>query len=282
MKTALLTSLAMLAFASNSLLARWALGGEFIDPLSFASIRIVSGAVLLAIIVARRGSPGNGHDRDWRAALALFLYLLCFSFAYLNLQTGSGALILFAAAQLAMFAVTLCSGERFTITAWLGSSLALGGLLYLLWPGLAAPPLGGGLLMAVAGIGWGVYSLRGRYSDDVLHATAQNFLMVAPPTVAVALIAADSAHWSLPGIAMAMTSGMLTSALGYVVWYAAVKRLAAVSAATVQLSVPAIAAAGGMLVLGEVVTPRFVIASMAILGGIALVVTRSPMRLKGS
>lgn len=273
LRTVVLTVVAMLAFAANSLLCRLALQQGGIDPASFASIRTVSGAITLAVIVrfgTQRHAAGQG---DWIAAAMLFAYVAFFSFAYLTLPAGTGALILFGAVQLTMFGVGLRSGERFGTVSWFGLALAVAGLVYLVSPGVAAPPLFGAVLMAVAGVAWGVYSLRGRGVADPLAATAGNFARAAPLALALNLLFVANAHADAAGVVLAIASGALTSGLGYVVWYAALARLTALHAATVQLSVPLVAAFGGVLFLSEAITPRLALASVAILGGIALVLT---------
>lgn len=273
MRTFALTALAMLAFAANSLLCRAALGEDLIDAASFATLRVLSGAFLLAIMASRavgRAAPQAAARPDWPAIIGLFVYLTAFSFAYLSLPAGSGALVLFAAVQLTMLGAALYGGERFTLPAWFGFALAVAGLVYLLSPGFSAPPLGGSLLMALAGIAWGVYSLRGRGNRDALQSTSRNFVLAAPLVMAVNLLFVHDAHWSIGGVALAVLSGTLASALGYVVWYAALRGLSAMSAATVQLSVPVIAAAGGVLLLAEALSLRLVLASIAVLGGIAI------------
>jgi len=269
--TLVLTALAMLAFAANSLLTRLALAAGEIDAASFGSVRLVSGALALAAIVRWRGAaPARA---DWLAASMLWLYVACFSFAYLSLAAGTGALILFGMVQLTMFAVGLWRGERFAAVAWGGFALAVAGFVVLVAPGLAAPPPVGSLLMAAAGVAWGVYSLRGRGAGEPVAATAGNFVRAAPLALVLSLITVGSAHASARGIALAVASGALTSGLGYVIWYAALPRLAALHAATVQLSVPVLAAVGGVLLLAEPLTPRLLLASAAILGGIALALT---------
>jgi drug/metabolite transporter (DMT)-like permease len=269
-RTLLLTALAMIAFAANSLLCRLALQQPLIDPASFASVRLVSGALALALMVrVRTGRSALGGD--WWAAAMLFGYAVFFSFAYLTLSAGTGALILFGAVQVTMFSAGLRGAETFRPWAWFGLALALGGLLYLVAPGLSAPPLAGAALMAMAGVAWGGYSLRGRASADPLAATAGNFLRAVPLALAVSLVLIAHVHASAAGIGLAVASGALTSGVGYVVWYAALRGLTAMRAATVQLSVPPIAALGGVLVLAEPITPRLALASAAILGGIALV-----------
>jgi drug/metabolite transporter (DMT)-like permease len=267
----ILTAAAMFAFAANSLLCRLALQQRGIDPASFASIRLVSGAITLAVIVrfrAVRLAPGHA---DWLAAAMLFAYVAFFSFAYLTLPAGTGALILFGAVQLTMFIAGLRSGEMFGAIAWLGLALAVAGLVYLVSPGVAAPPPLGAALMAIAGLAWGVYSLRGRGVLDPLAATAGNFARAAPLALVLSLLSVTNVYADAAGIALAIASGALTSGIGYVIWYAALSKLSAMRAATVQLSVPLIAAFGGVAFLSEAITPRLAAASVAILGGIALV-----------
>ena len=269
-----LTVLAMLAFAANSLLCRLALQQASIDAASFGSVRLVSGALVLMAIVRLRGGPPATARTDWLAAAMLWAYVAGFSFAYVTLPAGSGALILFGAVQLTMFVVGLRAGERFTLTAWAGFALAVGGLLYLVSPGLAAPPLTGTLLMASAGIAWGVYSLRGRGGGEPVAATAGNFLRAAPLALALSaasLVFVGAPHANANGVALAVASGAITSGLGYVIWYAALPQLSALRAATVQLSVPPLAALGGVWLLSEALTLRLLLSSAAILGGIALV-----------
>jgi len=277
--TVALTALAMLAFAANSLLCRIALQQARIDPASFGAIRLAAGGTVLVLVMGVQAGPRQAGPRpkrggDWPAAVMLFLYVACFSFAYLRLAAGSGALILFGAVQLTMFAAGLRGGERFGMAGWLGLALAVGGLVLLLLPGVAAPSLAGAALMVVAGVAWGGYSLRGRGVTDPLAATAGNFVRATPLGIAlwVAWLAwAARGHADGGGIALALASGAITSGLGYVIWYAALPRLAALQAASVQLSVPLIAALGGVLLLDEAFTARLALAAAAILGGIALV-----------
>ena len=281
LQTTILTATAMVAFAANSLLCRLALQKGEIDPVSFAGIRLIAGAITLAVIVrfkSQRSSPGH---TDWLAAAMLFAYVVFFSFAYLTLSAGTGALILFGAVQLTMFSAGLRSGEKFGPVAWLGLTLAVAGLVYLVSPGVAAPPVLGAALMAVAGAAWGVYSLRGRGVANPLAATAANFARAAPLAFLLSLlfIVTAHAHTDTAGIALAIASGALTSGIGYVIWYAALSRLSAMRAATVQLSVPLIAAFGGVAFLSEAITLRLTAASAAILGGIAMVLSsRSGVR----
>lgn len=272
--TVVLTALAMLAFAANSVLCRLALGDGHIDAASFTAIRVIAGALMLAAIVVWREKGQVKRDADWRAALALFLYMVFFSFAYLSLGAGTGALILFAAVQLTMFTVALRTGEAFTAVAWLGLVIAFVGLVYLLSPGITAPEPLGAVLMVIAGISWGVYSLLGRAAPDPTRATAWNFLLCVPLVIAVVGVFAGQLQLSAYGVVLALGSGIAASGLGYVIWFAALQGLAATSAATVQLSVPVIAAIAGVLLLGEEPTLRLVIASIATLGGVALVLSQ--------
>jgi drug/metabolite transporter (DMT)-like permease len=271
LRTLVLTALAMFAFAANSLLCRLALQQASIDPASFTGIRLVAGAFALAAIVGLHSGRSPLAHSDWLAAAMLFAYAAFFSFAYVSLPAGTGALILFGAVQLTMFSVGLRSGEHFATIAWFGLALAVGGLVYLVSPGVAAPPLLGAASMAIAGIAWGVYSLRGRGVPDPLAATAGNFLRAAPMGIALCLVLMSRAHASVGGVVLAIASGALTSGIGYVIWYAALRTLPAMHAATVQLSVPLIAALGGVALLSEAITLRLALASAAILGGIALV-----------
>ncbi len=273
MRLLLLTALAMLDFAANSLLCRLALTGSAIDPASFTSIRLVSGALTLWLIVClreRRLRPGG----SWASAAALFAYAAAFSFAYIGLPAGIGALLLFGSVQSSMIAVGLARGEQLDQRQTAGFLLALGGLVLLVRPGLAAPPPMGSLLMIAAGVAWGIYSLRGRGAGDPTVATAGNFLRAVPMTLALSLVFVSRARLDRTGAAYALASGALTSGLGYVIWYTALKGLSVTRAAVVQLSVPVLAALGGILLLGESLSFRLVLASAAILGGIALVVVK--------
>lgn len=269
------TTLAMIAFAGNSLLCRAALAHTGIDPASFTAIRLISGAVTLWLVarLTRRTQRGEGN---WPSALALFGYAAGFSFAYVSLTTATGALLLFGAVQATMIGHGLWQGERLGPWQLLGLALALGGLLGLLLPGLSAPPLHGAVLMLGAGVAWGVYSLRGRGAGDPTRVTAGNFLRAAPIALVLSLAALRGASLDGAGVAYAVASGALASGIGYAIWYTALPALKATSAATVQLSVPVIAALGGVLLLGESLTLRLVLASAAILGGIALVILERP------
>ena len=271
LRVLVLTVLALLAFAGNSLLCRATLRGLSIDAASFTALRLVSGAVVLWIILQVRGGDFRKHG-SWGSATALFVYAAAFSFAYLSLSAGTGALLLFGAVQATMILWGLGRGERLHARQFIGLALAFGGLVFLLFPGISAPPIGSSLLMLGAGVGWGVYSLRGKGVADPVAATAGNFGRAAPMALLLGLVFVSSAKLDRVGVAYAVASGAITSGLGYVIWYAALPGLKAVAAATVQLSVPVITAAAGILLLGESLTLRFAIAAAAVLGGIALVV----------
>ncbi|MDM0106837.1 DMT family transporter [Variovorax sp. J22R24] len=272
MKLLALTALAMLAFAGNSLLCRLALLHTGIDAATFTSVRLASGALVLWLIAVQRSGQGiKILGGGWPSAAALFVYAETFSFAYISLPAGTGALLLFAAVQISMIGWGLYRGERLSRWQVAGFTLAVGGLVFLLLPGLSAPPLHGALLMAASGVAWAVYSLRAKGAGDPTRATAGNFVRAAPLALAVSAAMLPSMQWDLAGIAYGLASGILSSGIGYVIWYAALRELKVTSAATVQLSVPVIAAFGGVLVLDESVSLRLVVASVAVLGGVAVV-----------
>ena len=272
-RTTLLTAVAMLAFAANSLLCRLALGPRLIDAASFASVRMISGAVALGLIMLVR-RPLRPVSTDWRSVLALFAYMVLFSFAYLSLGAGTGALILFGAVQITMFGFALRAGERFSPLSWVGLSAAVLGLIFLVSPGLTAPDPLGAVLMAIAGIAWGHYSLLGRGVPDPVAATAGNFIYSVPLVAAVSLLFIHDFSVSSSGLVLAIASGAVASGCGYVVWYAALPGLTAGRAATVQLSVPVIAALGGVALISETVTPRLLLTSAVTLGGVAIVLAQ--------
>lgn len=276
MHTALLTTLAMLAFAGNSLLCRMALGSaDPIDPTSYTAVRLFSGAVVLALLVTLGRSRAEPCERgSWRSAAWLFLYAIACAYAYLSLDTGVGALILFGAVQATMIGAGLRSGERPRPLQWLGMAVAAAGLVYLLWPGVSAPSWQGALLMTGAGVAWGLYSLRGRGTKDPLASTAANFLRALPPAAVLLVIMFDHLQLTPVGLLLAVLSGAVTSGVGYAIWYAAVRGLTASAAAVVQLSAPVLATYAGVAWLDEALTLRIVLSSLAILGGIALVVRR--------
>ncbi len=270
---ALSTLIAMLAFAGNSLLCRAALRNTTIDPSSFTSLRIASGALMLWLIVHwRGGAKSSARHGNWASASALFVYAATFSYAYVSLPTGTGALLLFGAVQATMIGVGLWRGERLGRWQTLGLFVASAGLVGLLLPGLSAPPLAGSLLMLVAGSAWGVYSLHGKGAGDPTRVTAGNFLRATVPAALLLLATFPSLQLDRAGTLIAIASGALTSGMGYIVWYTALRSLRPATASTVQLSVPVIAAIGGTLLLSEPLTLRLILASTAILGGIALVI----------
>jgi drug/metabolite transporter (DMT)-like permease len=266
-----LVALAMIAFAGNSLLCRLALKHTTIDAASFTTIRLLSGAVMLWLVVRMRGGTRAGAG-NWLSALALFAYAAGFSYAYLSLSAASGALLLFGAVQATMISHGLWQGERPRWQQVVGLVLAFGGLVGLLLPGLSAPPLQGAVLMLGAGVAWGIYSLRGRGAGDATRVTAGNFLRAVPIAAALSLLMMGGTALDKAGLLYAIASGALASGLGYAIWYTALPALKATNAATIQLSVPVIAAVGGVIFLGEAITLRLTLASMAILGGIALVI----------
>ena len=268
-RTALLTVFAMLAFASNSLLCRVALRDTSIDAATFTSIRLASGALVLAILLRSRGQRPMAAG-SWPMAAMLFAYAACFSFAYRDLTAATGALLLFGAVQLTMTAYGLFSGERLKGLRLVGVLIAIAGLVWLLLPGLSAPPPVAAGLMLAAGLAWGIYSLLGRSAGDATAATGGNFIRAVPFAAVISLAAATQASSDPMGLFYALVSGAVTSGLGYVLWYAALPALSATSAATIQLCVPAIAALGGVMLLAEPITARLLLASLAILGGIAL------------
>lgn len=272
LRPALLTTLAMIAFAGNSLLCRAALRDTDIDAATFTLIRIVSGAIVLALLVGLRPGRPGWRAGSWRSALALFVYAIAFSFAYNGLTTAMGALLLFGAVQASMIGIGMVRGDRPLRWQWLGIVVAFTGLVGLLLPGLSAPPIPSAALMLAAGVAWGVYSLRAKGAGDPLQATAGNFLRAVPMAVLVSLIGLANSRLDGWGVALAIASGALASGIGYAIWYTALPLLQSTTAATVQLSVPVIAALGGILLLGEPLTVRLLVAGSAILGGIGLVI----------
>ncbi len=271
-----LTILALIAFAGNSLLARLALTQTRIDPASFTSVRLISGAMTLFLILKlRRGHTPRGGS--WPSAIALFVYAAAFSFAYVKLTTGTGALLLFGAVQATMITTGQLRGERLGVVQWTGLLLAYGGLIGLVLPGVSAPPMASAALMLVAGVAWGAYSLRAKGAGDAIAATAGNFARAVPLTIVMSLLARDTRSLDRDGVVYAVLSGALASGVGYAVWYTALRSLRATSAASVQLSVPVLAALGGVLLLAEPLTLRLTAMGAAILGGVALVVLR-PLR----
>lgn len=278
-KVVFLTMSAMVFFAANSLLCRMALTNTSIDPASFTFVRIVAGAVALWLITPFRGAVSGRHG-NWFSAGSLFLYCASFSLAYLALTAATGALILFGTVQISMISHGLWSGERPSLRQVIGLAVAFGGLCWLVLPGLSAPPLWGSLLMMVAGVAWGVYSIRGKGLADPTLATAGNFLRAVPFALGFGFLALPWLSLDATGALYAVASGAITSGLGYAVWYTALGGLSSTQAATAQLTVPAIAASGGAVLLAEPITWHLIISSIAILGGAAVVIMEKQRRSK--
>ncbi|MEL6736197.1 MAG: DMT family transporter [Pseudomonadota bacterium] len=267
LRLSLLLTLTMAAFAANSLLNRAALVDVGMGPASFAAVRLFSGAVVLAALVAWRG--GGWGRPNWMQAVSLAVYALGFSFASVALDAGLGALLLFGGVQVTMFAGSAVLGEAIPMRRWLGAVIAFLGLVWLLWPqGASAPAVGPSILMLAAALGWGVYSLIGRGVPDPLGATAWAFLLAAPFGGLAFAVLPDAI--TVSGVALACVSGGITSALGYALWYHLLPSLGAARAAIAQLTVPLIAIAGGVLLLGELVTLRMVVAGVLVIAGVWL------------
>lgn len=267
----LLVAFTMFAFAANSIFCRLALKGSHIDPASFTTIRLISGSIVLMMILSIRGIESAPYG-SWSAALALFAYAAAFSYAYIELPAAVGALLLFGAVQMTMIGFGIKSGERFSALQWAGFFFAAGGLVAVLLPGLSAPkPVPAGLML-LAGCAWGVYSLLGRKLGNPSAGTARNFVLSLPFTIILSVVTTTSAQLDASGVAYAVASGAVASGIGYSIWYAVLPSLEATVAATIQLSVPLIAAVGGVLFLGENVTLRLALCSVLILGGIGLVI----------
>ncbi|MBI3479283.1 MAG: DMT family transporter [Nitrosomonadales bacterium] len=264
------TTLTMIAFASNSLLCRMALKETSIDAASFTSVRLLSGAAILWLLMRWQNQAPLKYG-TWRSALALFIYAVAFSFAYRSINTGAGALILFGTVQATMILAGFISGERMSVFQSIGLAAAIVGLVILVSPGVEAPSVLDSILMLASGIAWGMYSLFGRSLSNPAAATAGNFLRTAPFTLILSVFALPWLHLDRQGVLYAALSGALASALGYVLWYRVLQHLRAITASTVQLSAPIFAALGGIVLLGEALTRDLLIASLLILGGIWLV-----------
>ncbi|HEX8287677.1 MAG TPA: DMT family transporter [Pyrinomonadaceae bacterium] len=277
MKAFLYTSFALSAFAFNSILCRLALGADAIDAASFTTVRLISGAFALFVISAvfakkEKKTREIMKRGTWLSAFFLFAYAVCFSFAYTNLTTGTGALILFGSVQATMIFAAIFAGERPKTVEWFGLVIALVGLIYLVFPGLTSPPLESSALMAFAGIAWGFYTLRGRGSANPLGDTTGNFLRSVPMVIVSALPFLSRAHLSQKGFLLAVASGAIASGIGYSVWYRALKFHTATRAAILQLSVPVLAAFGGVIFMAETISFRLLTATLLIIGGIALAI----------
>jgi drug/metabolite transporter (DMT)-like permease len=272
-KTLIFTSLALIAFAANSVLCRLALGDKTIDASSFTAIRLLSGAIVLLLITGISSNKSNATTKgSWSASLMLFLYAITFSFAYITLDTGTGALILFGSVQITMILLSLISGNRLHIIEWTGITISFSGFVYLILPGVSTPSTTGFLLMTTAGIAWGIYTLKGRGSINPLMDTAYNFFRTIPLVIILAIVTLQNAQYSFEGIVLAVLSGGIASGIGYAIWYVALGGLSSTQAAVVQLLVPVIAAFGGVIFVSEVVTLRLTISATMILGGILMVV----------
>ena len=270
-----MTLVAMIAFAGNSLLCRAALAQTSIDPASFTSIRLVSGALVLWLFFHFKKRELNTTlmiEGNWLSAICLFSYAAAFSFAYLKLTTATGALLLFGSVQLTMLSYGFIRGERLCARQLIGLLGAFSGLLILLLPGLESPPIDAALLMVLSGMAWGIYSIQGRNAKNPIAATMGNFARSIIPTLGLSIIFISQAALEFEGVLLAIASGTLASGFGYVVWYAVLPRLASMTAASVQLSVPIIAGLGGVIFLGELISLRLFISSVAVLGGIAMVI----------
>ena len=281
MKTVILTTLALIAFAANSVLCRLALGGGTIDAASFTVIRLIAGIIVLFIIATfvapliaatQTKSESIQSRGSWQAGTMLFLYAVTFSFAYISLDTGTGALILFGSVQITMILWSLLTGTRLQRLEWAGVVVAFAGFVYLVMPGVSAPSLTGFLLMTSAGIAWGIYTLKGRGSSSPLMDTTFNFVRTIPFLLILLLLTFQEAELSMQGVVLASLSGGLASGVGYTIWYSALRGLSSTQAAVVQLSVPIIAALGGVVIVSEPITARLLLSTCLILGGIVLVI----------
>jgi drug/metabolite transporter (DMT)-like permease len=280
-KTSLLTILALIAFAANSVLCRLALGNEAIDASSFTVIRLLSGAIALFIILIITGSfngsnkgsvKGTSSKGSWSASFALFLYAITFSYAYLSVDTGTGALLLFGSVQITMIMLSVISGTRLHIIEWSGVMVAFTGFIYLVLPNITTPSFNGFILMTVSGISWGIYTLKGRSSENPLMDTTYNFIRTIPLVVLLAVFTLQNIKISPEGMILALISGAITSGLGYTIWYIALRGLSSTQAAVIQLSVPVVAAIGGVLFVSETITMRLIISAVVVLTGILMVV----------
>jgi len=266
------TVLALIAFAANSVLCRLALGEKAIDAAGFTSIRLLSGALVLLCILKSSGNTKTTAKGSWSASVLLFLYAVTFSFAYLTLSTGTGALILFGSVQITMILTSLFSGNRLLPIEWMGVATAFAGIVYLVLPGVTAPSFTGFSLMTSAGIAWGLYTLKGRNSAHPLSDTMYNFLRSVPFALVLVLFFVKNAHISREGILLAVISGGITSGIGYTLWYMALRRISATQAAVVQLSVPVIAGFGGIVFVSEQISLRLTLSALLTLGGILMVI----------
>lgn len=272
-KTIFFTGFALIAFAANSVLCRLALGDKTIDAASFTVVRLLSGVIALLIILKLTSSKNRLPTKgNWPSALMLFLYAVTFSFAYISLDTGTGALILFGSVQITMILITLASGDRLHIAEWTGVLIAFTGFVYLVLPNVTKPSILGFLLMTIAGIAWGIYTLLGRGTRNPLADTTKNFVLTIPLAIVLAVFTIQYIHLSAEGVLLAILSGAVASGIGYTLWYIALGGLSATLAAVVQLLVPIIAALGGVIFVSETISLRMVLSAVMVLGGILIVV----------
>jgi len=274
LKTSILTGLALIAFSANSVLCRLALGNSAIDASSFTVLRLLSGSIVLLVFIigTKRNITDISAKGSWSASFMLFLYAITFSYAYISLDTGTGALILFGSVQITMILLSLISGTRLHFTEWAGVIIAFTGFVYLILPGVTAPSIIGFLLMTVAGIAWGIYTLKGRDSKSPLMDTAYNFFRTIPFLILLVMMTMTHVNYSSEGILLALLSGSITSGIGYTIWYIALGGLSSTQAAVLQLSVPVIAALGGIIFVSESITVRLSISTAMVLGGILIVI----------
>ncbi|MDQ6967284.1 MAG: DMT family transporter [Mariprofundaceae bacterium] len=286
LKTSLFTAMALIAFAANSVLCRLALGVHQMDAGSFTVIRLLSGIIVLYIIVAMHAKQQRTQlhfklTTNWLAAAMLFVYATAFSFAYISLDTATGALILFGSVQITMIAYSIYTGNRLNIAEWIGLAMAFIGFTYLIYPNLNSPSAIGFLLMSISGIAWGIYSIQGMHAKTALFDTAQNFIKTLPFIAILALISLPQAQFNLQGTLLALLSGGIASGIGYAIWYTALRGLSNSQAAVIQLAVPVIAAIGGVLLVSEEMTLHLMISTVMVLGGILIVISaRSFIQLK--
>jgi len=269
------TLLALIAFAGNSIICRIALKETAIEPALFTSIRLISGAIVLMLIVLMTAKTDKTKSKgSWFSAAMLFIYAATFSYAYVSLETGTGALILFGVVQITMIAYSLFSGNKMSHIEWLGVAVALCGFLYLMLPGAKAPSVLGFALMTISGIAWGAYSIRGKTTKNPLQDTAYNFLRTIPFLLLLLYFLLQESNYSKTGILLALFSGVVTSGLGYIIWYSALKGLTTIQASVVQLFVPVLAGLGGLILMKEAISFRLFIAALLILGGILLLIVK--------
>ncbi|MEL4454545.1 DMT family transporter [Lutimonas vermicola] len=274
-QTVIYTFLALSAFAANSVICRLALKEKAIDPGLFTGIRLISGASVLAILVfLSRGDRSSYSKGSWVSGFVLFLYAAAFSYAYITLETGTGALIIFGSVQITMIAYSLLSGYKMSVWEWLGVFLSIAGFVYLMLPDAKTPSVSGFVLMTISGVSWGLYSIRGRDSKNPLNETAFNFLRATPFLMLLLFFIAKDANASTKGILLALLSGTITSGIGYTIWYMALKELSSIQASIVQLFVPVLAAIGGVIFVGELISSKLIIASLMILGGVFLLIVK--------